>query len=337
MNTKIIYVLVSNDSDIYYEQTLLSAFTLKHYNSDAKAYLVVDTETAHTLVGSRYEIHQYIDDIIITDVPLELNPMQRSRHIKTSLRSIIDGDFFYVDSDTIICGSLDKLDNINDDIAAVPDAHGTASQSPWYMSQNKLVNKLFGTQILPNSFYFNSGGVFVKNTKKAQLFFKRWHENWQKAKENGCDFDQPAFYYTNQQMDECIAKLNDIYDCQLSVSFTYFSSALVLHYWGSFVSEENSPIWARKSFYQEIKNMGYLTEETKRTALNCKTSILTPSILLQKRSYYDFFNSEFGLRVIKEFERRSFFLKIMQVSLRIYQKAITLCSSGKKQYQQVNK
>lgn len=323
MNTKIVYVLVSNYSDIYYEQTLLSAFTLKYHNKGAKAYLVVDNDTAETLCNAREEIHQYIDYVINVATPSELNPMQRSRYLKNTLRSIIEGDFFYIDGDTIVCGSLEGLDKIKYDLAAVPDAHGKASLSPWHKSQDELVNKLFGVNIAPDSFYYNGGAMFCKDSKTSRLFYEEWHKNWYISKDKGCSLDQPAFYYTNMLMDKCIHKLDDSYNCQISCSFSYFHTALIIHYWGTSVNESNSLVWARKSFYQKIKEEGRLSEEAKKTALNCKSTIPSPSKLLVNRTYYEFFNSEFGVRILKEYERNSFFLKVMMSTLRYYQKAVT--------------
>lgn len=323
MNTKIVYVLVSNDSDIYYEQTLLSAFTLKHYNKGAIVYLVVDNDTAKTLSGVRGEILQYIDHVIDVCTPLELNSMQRSRFLKTKLRSIVDGDFFYLDGDTIVCGSLEGLDHIQASLAAVPDSHVKASDSPWHESQNELVNKLFGINISPDSFYYNGGAIFCKECKTSRLFYEQWHKYWYTSKDKGCSLDQPAFFYTNQKMGNCFDRLNDIYNCQISCCFTYFHTSLIIHYWGTSVNESNTFIWARKSFYQRIKKEQQLSEAVKEIALTCKSTIPSPSILLTNKNHYDFFNSEFGVRILKEYEKDSVFLKIMQSTLRFYQKAVT--------------
>ena len=324
MNTQIVYALVSSEKDIYYEQTLLSVFTLRHFNPDAKTTLVVDSETANNLNGPRSEIREYIDNVIVVKTPSELNPLQQSRYLKTTLRNTIEGDFFYIDGDTIICGSLEGLDRIQADIAAVPDAHGIASLSPWYKSQSERVKKLFGVEIVPNSFYYNSGGIYVKDSKEARTFFEQWNKNWNISVEKGCSLDQPAFYYTDQQSGNLICRLDDIYNCQISCSFTYFHPSVVIHYWGSSANESNTYEWARKSFYMKIKKEGHLTEGVKNIALNCKTTIPTPSILLANKDYYEFFNSEFGVRILKEYQKKSFFLKTIQYILCFYQKTTTL-------------
>ena len=42
MKTKIVYVLVSDSSDYYYEQTLISAASAKMWNPDAEIVVVVE-------------------------------------------------------------------------------------------------------------------------------------------------------------------------------------------------------------------------------------------------------------------------------------------------------
>jgi len=46
---KFLYILVSNEKDIYYEQTLVSVLSLRHYNPDAFVTLLVDDKTDKTL------------------------------------------------------------------------------------------------------------------------------------------------------------------------------------------------------------------------------------------------------------------------------------------------
>jgi len=39
-------------------------------------------------------------------VPEELNQVQRSRYLKTTLRSILTGDYLFVDTDTVFASLL---------------------------------------------------------------------------------------------------------------------------------------------------------------------------------------------------------------------------------------
>lgn len=48
---KFLYVLVSNERDIYYEQTYVSILSLKHFNPTAFVHLLVDNLTFATFSG----------------------------------------------------------------------------------------------------------------------------------------------------------------------------------------------------------------------------------------------------------------------------------------------
>ena len=53
MQTKIIYVLVSSPEDIYYEQCLVSVYSLRKYHKNAEVVVLVDDATAASLTGNR--------------------------------------------------------------------------------------------------------------------------------------------------------------------------------------------------------------------------------------------------------------------------------------------
>ena len=90
MKTHIAYVLVSDHEDIYYEQALLSAYSLMYHNKDASIYLVVDKKTALTLTGSRSEISQYVKEMV-DHYPIRKKP------IMYVVPQGIDEDYFAMD------------------------------------------------------------------------------------------------------------------------------------------------------------------------------------------------------------------------------------------------
>ena len=100
MKTKIVYVVISTDNDIYLEQAWISAYSVKYYNPTAFITFVTDEDTYKGIVSSdRKNILQIVDEII--PIPLEkgLSNMKRSRWIKTNLRNLIKGDFLFIDTD----------------------------------------------------------------------------------------------------------------------------------------------------------------------------------------------------------------------------------------------
>ena len=109
MKTKIVYVLTSSKEDTYLEQTLISVYSARLHNPYADILVVTDNATANTIKGGRAEIKKYLSDIVVVDIPAEYNNMQKSRYIKTNLRKFVEGDFLYIDSDTVIAESLAEI------------------------------------------------------------------------------------------------------------------------------------------------------------------------------------------------------------------------------------
>ena len=132
MRTKLVYVLASTENDLFYEQCLISVYSAQLYNPNIKIVLVVDNKTHSTLKGNRKEITDYVDDIIVKDFPEETSMFMRSRLLKVELRSLVKGDYLYVDCDTLIVDSLESIDWVSESIAAVLDGHVKLKNHPTY-------------------------------------------------------------------------------------------------------------------------------------------------------------------------------------------------------------
>ena len=53
MKTKIVYVVTSDENDVYLEQALLSVFSLRKHNSNVYVELVEDQDTDATISGEK--------------------------------------------------------------------------------------------------------------------------------------------------------------------------------------------------------------------------------------------------------------------------------------------
>ena len=103
MKTKIVYVLVSQESDFYYEMLLLSLHSLRLYHSreDTEVVVVMDQDTHTRLQEMRATLLKEITPLPV-DVPSDYSIKQRSRYLKTNLRELLRGDFLYLDTDTVL-------------------------------------------------------------------------------------------------------------------------------------------------------------------------------------------------------------------------------------------
>lgn len=254
MKTKLVYCLVSNDQDIYLEQTLFSMISAKIHNSDVCIVLLVDYETDSTIVGKRKEIMKYTDEYHVLNFDLHFSKKQRSRLLKTSVRQVVRNSLLFIDSDTIICGDLSDLDNMTDDFAAVLDHHITLEENVHFNKLHKEL-KVIGGNLKRDDLYFNSGVMFSKDTDSNIAFYELWQKNYKDSILKNIDFDQKSLALTNEQMGKVIRKLPDKYNCQLTSSLVPGSK--IYHYYASAGEEDNDLfVFRNAKLYEEVKQNG---------------------------------------------------------------------------------
>lgn len=266
METKIVYVLVSTEKDIYLEQAYVSMYSLKRYMPDAKITLLTDKLTVDTFIGVRKEQIKYVDEIVIVDLDGDkLNAQQRSRQLKTSVRNRISGDFLFVDCDTIIVSSLEEIDKCDAEIAACRDTHSYLADNP-YQDMHLHDGHKLGWPIDDEKDYFNSGIIFVKDTPKTHEFYRCWNKNLNKGYQKHVFMDQPSFAKTNFEMGHVIKHLPDIWNCELKHGIRYLKDAKIVHYLCTNPSVHQSKqlfLLNEKDCLLEIKRTGMISDEIK--------------------------------------------------------------------------
>lgn len=290
MKTKAVYVVVSGDKDVYFEQAWVSAWSLKHYNPDMRVECVVDQNTYDNILKSyRKNALKVIDEIIKIDVPQELNNKIRSRWLKTSLRQHVKGDYVFIDSDTTICGSLSELDSMDGEILMVKDYHCFLSERKEGEGSKRNVETIFKIPY-KSDLYYNSGVILVKDTPITHQFYSNWHRNWEYSVTCGTFTDQQSLAITVQDSDIC-KELDGIYNCQIRATIKYLYAAKIIHYFNSKSKKNLSHPLYTWDKYEDVKKMGQLTPEIQRIALNCKqefakdTWIMSGQELKVKNSY----------------------------------------------------
>lgn len=270
METKIVYSIVSETSDIFLEQLLVSVYSLRLHNPEAYVIAVMDKDTNKSLVGERAECLKYIDETKVVDVPNEYSNKMRSRFIKTQLRKYVEGDFLFIDSDTVVTCSLEEIDAIkkqNADIFMVLDEHKTYSRfnSPYL---DKL--KHIGWDHLYKSFqpYYNSGVILMKDNEETRQFSESWYQNWLFECSKGLFFDQPALFYTLVNNNNLrVEELSGEWNCQISRDCSdYISHSKIIHYFNSRSNVSRYPsikyfLYGNQPFDAIKKNGGKITDE----------------------------------------------------------------------------
>lgn len=288
MQTKTVYTLISDSSDYYLEQALISVFSLRKHNPQATVELVVDKDTAATLVEKRSKIKEYVTSIVEIDVPREYDKKRRSRFLKTNLRQLVKGDYLFIDCDTVICGKLDEIDAFDGDLAAVSDVNG-----PLPLKDTSVLSRCdkAGFPNLERQPYFNSGVMLVRDTPLTHQFYERWYANWQLSASKGVAFDQPALCQTNVELGKPMKELPGIWNCQFKYreGYKHLKDALIMHYFNANSKEQ----WTYPSdmLYQSIKKKGMIDSTIDKLLINPK-SLLYTVMTINEESAYRFFNSE---------------------------------------------
>lgn len=256
MKTNIVYTVISGENDVYLPQAMVAAYTARKYNPAANIILVTDQPTNVVINTKLPVIKDYINEILVVDIPMELNKMQRSRYLKTTLRHNIKGDILYVDTDTVVTGDLSEIDNLKVDIGAVLDRHVNIGEHN-LRGKIEMDISVVGLQIddLHNC-YFNGGVMFVKDTPNAYKFYDLWYKYWEESRKCGKSIDQPALAKANKDCNYPIKELCGIWNCQLSDNFiNYLSDAKILHY---FASNKKSPygLYDNSVFIDILENGG---------------------------------------------------------------------------------
>ncbi len=284
---KFLYILVSNEKDIYYEQTLVSVLSLRHYNPDAFVSLLVDDKTDKTLVdGFRAQIKDLVNEYKVVPFDEKIGGLARSRLLKTNMRNLLDGDFLYLDGDTAF---VDKLEIVVDeacDIGAVPDLHSHRNDP--YHIKHKGDNKnrqILGFTLSLAEVFFNGGVIFARDTARAREFFDKWHELYKYCNTKGVFTDQISLNQTNQLLDFAIKELPGEWNCQVREAYNHLSrvkdiypilcSAKIVHFFGSGIDGKREPHpLMRKDFFEQIKEEQKVNEGRLQIIYRARTAFV---------------------------------------------------------------
>lgn len=281
MKTKIVYVLSSGEGDLYLDQTFLSIFSLRKHNPDAEVILAVDTLTNASIKGKREAILKYVSNRVVVDVPSEYNQIQTSRFIKTSLRKYIQGDFLFIDSDTIITGSLNEIDSFKGDLGMVLNVHVSLElQSDKHSIKERIRYAGWKTDDYPP--YYNSGVIFSKDNEIGHKFYEKWHELWLKTLKNyHFHYDQPSLSVANAATGFPVQELSGVWNCQImNNGLPFLHNANIIHYFAYHsVSKKNADkayAFHNKEIYEEIKQKGDIPDSISVLIDNAKSSFVLP-------------------------------------------------------------
>lgn len=255
---KILYVLVCDNSNYFYEQAHVSILSLKHHNPDAFISLLLDKQTLSGLTQKQQnDLFGLVNEYKAIELNNKTSSMLRSRHLKTTMRHHIEGDFLYVDVDTIWADSINS-DEFTDSIMGVPDGHCKVKD---HLLKNFITTNHKTLKFTPDfPYHINSGVLFMKDTPQMHAFSQKWHELWKQSCEHNVFIDQPALNQTNYLMGNIISLLPGAYNAQISRNWFYYINAKIIHYYTGSIKAYNiiEPpfLFQKTSFWKKVKVNG---------------------------------------------------------------------------------
>lgn len=276
----VVYILVSSQKDLYYEQALISTYSLRLHNPDINAVLLVDNLTDRTLCDKRSLIREYVSEVIKIDVPIEYTPKERSRYMKTTIRKYLKGDLLFIDTDTVISGKIeiDDFAHIRD-IGCVLDYHAPLHKQIDEQKIKTNIYTIFEENIFQEDIYFNSGVIFMRDNEQVRNLFDYWHHYWEMSTfERDQCFDQPALMMADRKCGHIIQEIDGKYNCQILTSIEYLHTAIIIHYFNNqWEGKEKFSPFFENNLYLKIKDNGRIPDKTKDLILNCKSAFYSPT------------------------------------------------------------
>lgn len=253
---KYLYVLVGSKNGFYCEQTLVSMASLKNVQPEAFVTLLIDGQTDKDFVPELERIKKYVSECIVVPVEESVPPIARSRCIKTSMRKYVKGDFLYVDADTVWNAPVVETD-FTHDVMGVLDGHCLLAEHPLKKGIEEDFKKVNYNPEVDK--YVNGGVLFSKDSEVSKKFFDLWHEKWRETSSSGYFIDMPSLNYAFKEIyGNDVPLLPDVYNCQISRSWKYFTGAKLVHFFTGWMAEYNERpyIFQRKSFWELVQKNG---------------------------------------------------------------------------------
>lgn len=282
MKIQIVYALIASNETLFFQELWASAFSFRLHNPDCEIRVLCDRPT-YDYITTFSRFVGLVDDIIIVSVPSEYSSKLRSRQIKTTVRKFVEGPYLFVDTDTICAEPLDDISQFfKCDIAAENEFHVPLSQSVFRHHVANYIKGTFGSNILEDDRWLNSGVMFVNDTPAAFDFYDCWHKYWEhSAFESGNPQDQPALLMTYREKKNFVSALPGEYNCQVGLSVKYLASAKIFHFLHfDYPKNQNFNPFQTKEIYKKIKAERDITFEISEMIKNVKSIYSSPSCVI---------------------------------------------------------
>lgn len=310
MKATIVYALISTPEDFYLEENLISLYTLRIYDRESRVVVLTDEPTSHYIKSHCVDIMEYVDELRIIEVPEEFNNTERSRYLKTNLAKFIEGNFLYIDGDTVIADNLDEIENFEGDVCQVADGNGNL-----YLRENSRAESLFKMLNWGSCVgrpFFNSGLMFVRNNERTRKVFELWFAYWFESRQIKNFQDQPPYVKACMDCGLKITQLPDVWNCQIRAhGFYCIGEAKVIHPFAGL--KDSLFLIYKKSVMEEIRKNGFVSLELIEMMKHPRMAFERDVFVLgrQEKTFYNSFVHAVFLNQPKLFKKLNSFLSFL--------------------------
>ena len=187
---KAVYAVVAVPGSPFLNWAAASAYVAKNVSGLSSASLCTDQSTLDLAKATNHHILKVFDEIAVV-ADFKGTARERSRWVKTQVRSMVDGDLLFIDADAVPVGSLAEMFTHEKDFALTLAEAPFSAIASWYVpAAAKLAWKI------DHHYHYTSGVFFLKDSARTREFGAAWNRKWMEWRtidNSGVLADQPAF------------------------------------------------------------------------------------------------------------------------------------------------
>jgi hypothetical protein len=222
------YVLVGNGQDRYTTMCYLSAAAVRRLHPGVRIVLVTDEDTGRLVRAYAPHLREVVHDFFVEPATMP-EARARSFYLKTRLRDVVQGDFIYLDSDTLPVRPFLEMAQGDWDVAFVQDRthHGPITPVFPHWELPRLARMGWQAKL---SRYFNAGIGFYRDNALTRAFAADWQDRWRHSYSLGDDWDQLALNVSLEAVPVRAHELPPSYNAMVTVSPVHARGAKIYHF-----------------------------------------------------------------------------------------------------------
>ena len=228
-NMHVCYALSMQSDTVYADLVSISALCVRSIYPACRITVLTDDESINNF-GPTLRSLADIGFEVMSVGKFHGDARLRSRFVKTQVRNVIEGDFLYLDADTVAVSKFAELLECEAPLSAAVDrnrANPLGGFPAWVVPNFDRLGWRHPTEV-----YLNAGVVFWKDNSKARALGKLWHENWLRyvATFNNPS-DQPAFNHSISALGIEPKIMDDAFNARIGVSPEFASGGRIYHFY----------------------------------------------------------------------------------------------------------